>query len=80
MVTFPGSARDAGIGLDKTPARMGTTELRVHDPQGTSGCAFLAPLGSTELVETSLSASGLPIVVKGISVPPAPTGRICIES
>jgi hypothetical protein len=79
MVTFPGSARVEGVGLDNT--RLAWAQQSYGYTTQGSGCASLDAVGSAELAETSLSSSGPPVVVKGVPVPPAPTGpgRICIE-
>jgi hypothetical protein len=73
MVTFPGSARVLGVGLGKTRLAWAQQSDGYSAPVsfGKRSCVFSRPIGSPELAERSLSASGFPIAVKGVSVPPA---------
>jgi hypothetical protein len=72
LVTFPGSAEVEGVGLGSTQLAWAQQSFGFTPPT-TSGfsCVSRVSAGPTELLETSLSAPGLPIVVDGATVAPA---------
>jgi hypothetical protein len=72
IATFPGSARVEGIGLGKTQLAWAQLSFGFTPPStGRFPCVSRVSVGPTELLETSLSASDLPIVVDGTTVAPA---------
>jgi hypothetical protein len=80
-VTFSGSARLQGFGLGRTVLAWAQQSYAYklyteRHEQGRPSCVGEAPVGSTELIETPLSAVGLPIVVTA-SPGPRPAGRRC---
>jgi hypothetical protein len=80
-VTFPGSARVLGVGLGKTRVAWAQQSFgyAVRTNAGPRSCVEIVPVGSPELAETALSASGPPIVVKGVPVSPVP-GLRCVRA
>jgi len=82
-VTFPGSVRVEGVGLRSDRLAWAQQSYGYQTITGTpigttvqSRCVAYGPVGPTELAETTISAHRLPLVVKGISVPPA-VGPTC---
>ncbi|HEV2924376.1 MAG TPA: hypothetical protein VGW98_10105 [Solirubrobacteraceae bacterium] len=75
-VTFPGSARVLGVGLGKTRVAWAQQSIGYVTRTDFHSCVETVSVGSPELAQTPLSASGPPIVVKGVPVTPA-TGPRC---
>ncbi len=80
VATFPGSARVEGVGLGKTQLAWAQQSFGFTPPTpGGYRCVTQVSVGPTELLEASLSASDLPIVVDGVAVAPAGAPQ-CPES
>jgi hypothetical protein len=72
LVTFPGSARVEGVGIGKTRLAWAQQSFG-YTPPTTGGfpCVSQVSVSPTELLESALSTTGLPIVVDGVAVAPA---------